>query len=109
MATGTIKYMGKKLIATASANETYYTQTNALTSYFNSLTDRQKEEAYIISGTAKYLSMGTSGSFMAFDGGATGIVANSLNVVAHSAYKITGTNATSTVNNTNSNTLYLYA
>ena len=45
--------LGKKLIATATANQTYSQQLTYLKSYFNALTTQQKQEAYIMIGNMR--------------------------------------------------------
>ena len=109
MATGTIKNTKPMLIITANANQTYSAQLRQIESAYNALSDKQKAQSYIKIGNWIYKSTNLLGYYYAFDGGTTGIIAYSLSMVSHSAYKLTGSGNTNLSSDTNTNSMELYA
>lgn len=93
----------------AVANQTYQKQLTDLTNSYNSLSDRQKQRAYIMIGTTKFISISTEGQFMRHDASGSGLVATTLNCISHTAYSVNSSSATSIGSNTNTNTIALYA
>lgn len=93
----------------AAANQTYQKQLTDLTNSYNSLSDRQKQRAYIMVGTTKFITISAEGQFMHHDAGGSGLVATTLNCITHTAYNVNSSSVTSIGSNTNTNTMALYA
>ena len=93
----------------AAANQTYQKQLTDLTNSYNSLSDRQKQRAYIMVGTTKFITISAEGQFMHHDAGGSGLVATTLNCITHTAYNVNSSSVTSIDSNTNTNTMALYA
>ena len=102
----------KKLVATAAANQTYGAQLSYLYTYYNTLSELEKAESYLIMGTnrAVYIINGiTSAVYVRVSTAQTGVVGNTANLSAGKYYSFTGTTNTEKTTDTNSDTIELYA